>query len=173
MADEKDKKKEEGEDGKKKGLPPIVLVAVGAALGGAGTVFMLPTPEPDQAAHVPEVPEIERVLHPDAVEHNFNPRNNRSKAMAQIHLKFIYKTYKDDADAAHEEIKQHWEIMRSKVLFELQKQSPDELLHADNRPQLEKVLRETMTLSLFPAEDGEKTGIAVVDEVLITKLLVN
>ena len=42
MADDKKKEEQGAEDGKKKGLPAIVLIAVGAIVGGAGVVFAIP-----------------------------------------------------------------------------------------------------------------------------------
>ncbi len=172
MADEKSKKEGDKESKKKKGLPPLVLVAVGAALGGVGMVFLAPKPDPVYADPTPFVPKKVQVEVDKPVEHSFNPRVSRGKAMAQVKFKFNYVTLEQDREVAEESIKHNWDRMSSVVLILLTAQTPEQIMDPKNNLHLEKQLRETMTLSLFPLEEGEKTGIAVVKEVLWMKKVV-
>ena len=171
MAEEKSKK-EDGKAGKKKGLPPLVLVAVGAALGGAGTVVMVPKPEPVHANPTPNVP---KKVHADvekSIEHSFNPKVSRGKAIAVVNFKFSYVTLEQDSEEAQQMIKRNWDRMTSKVLLLLADQTPKQIQDSENNLHLEKQLRETMTLTLFPPMEGDKAGIAVVREILWMKKVV-
>lgn len=171
MADDK-KKKEGDKEGKKKGLPPIVLVAIGAALGGAGMVVMSPTPAPVESQHLPIVPVKVLTEVDKTVEHSFNPNTDRGKSMASVSFRFNYVTLEPDSAAAEEAVKHNWDRMSSSVLLLLSAQTPEQIKSTKNSLHLEKQLREAMTLSLFPPQEGEKTGIAVVKEILWRKKFV-
>lgn len=170
MAEDKKKKKKEGDKGnKKKGLPPLVLVAVGAALGGAGVVFVAPRHEPVTVDPTPLVPKKVQVEVDKSIDHNFNPRVERGKSMGSVKIKFNYVTLEQDSEIAEELIKRNWDRMTSNVLLFLSSQTPEQIMDPENILHLEKQLRESMTLTLFPPEEGEKTGIAVVKEILWMK----
>ena len=159
MADEK-KTDEAQEGGKKKGLPPIVLVAVGAALGGAGVVFMSPSPEP-VVVHEPAEPEPEYKLfeHPDLVKLHFNPRQERGSMVAKVEFQFVYKADANHAEQIVEDIKKHWNQMYSRVLLRLSRETPAGLRDPDNKPHLENDLIREISLSLFPEENAVVTQI--------------
>ncbi len=169
---EDEKKKEDAKEGKKKGLPPLVLVAVGAALGGAGVVFMAPKQEQVQDEPRPSVPEIIDCMVEDPIEHNFNPRTDRGRSAATFSFKFSYRVSKDNAEEAEALREKNWDLMKSKVLLLFMQHTPEELTDTKENIHLEKLMRETMTLSLFPPEEGGESGIAVVKDILWKKRLV-
>jgi hypothetical protein len=49
---------------KKKGMPPIIFIALGAIAGGAGVPFLLPKPKP-VVHEAPKEPEYEEVQFED------------------------------------------------------------------------------------------------------------
>lgn len=153
MAEDKEKKDNEDEGGKKKGLPPIVLVAVGAALGGAGMVFMSPAPEEHHEPAEPE-PEYKLLEHPDVIKLHFNPRQDRGSMMARVEFRFVYKLDMMDEAAALKSIKDHWNQMYSRILLRLSRETPQGLKDPDNRAHIENDLITEMSLTLFP--DGEQ-----------------
>lgn len=157
---EETKQDDAAEGGKKKGLPPIVLVALGAALGGAGVVFMSPAPEPVEH-HEPAEPEPEYKLfeHPDLVKLHFNPRQDRGAMVAKVEFQFVYKADANHADKAVEDIKTHWNQMYSRVLLRMSRETPKGLRDPDNKPHLENDLVREISLSLFPDEDAVVTQI--------------
>ena len=171
MAEDKNKKEDE-KSGKKKGLPALVLVAVGAALGGAGTVVMVPKQDPVSSNPAPQVPKKVFADVEEAVEHSFNPRATHGSAMASVKFKFNYVTLEQDREEARELVKRNWDRMTSRVLLLLSAQTPEQIKDSENSLHLEKQLREVMTLALFPPEEGEKAGIAVVKEILWMKKVV-
>ncbi|MCA8943644.1 MAG: hypothetical protein KDB80_13855 [Planctomycetes bacterium] len=160
MADDKKKDDAEKEGGKKKGLPPIVLVAVGAALGGAGVVFFGPQPEPVEQ-HEPSEPKPEFKLfeHPDIVKMSFNPRQERGAMGAQVEFQFVYKADANHAKEVVEEIKTHWNLMHSRVLLRLSRETPKGLRDPENIPILEADLIREISMSLFPSEKAVVTQI--------------
>jgi len=171
VAEDKNKKEDE-KSGKKKGLPALVLVAVGAALGGAGTVVMVPKQDPVSSNPAPQVPKKVFADVEEAVEHSFNPRATHGSAMASVKFKFNYVTLEQDREEARELVKRNWDRMTSRVLLLLSAQTPEQIKDSENSLHLEKQLREVMTLALFPPEEGEKAGIAVVKEILWMKKVV-
>ncbi|MBL8754724.1 MAG: flagellar basal body-associated FliL family protein [Planctomycetes bacterium] len=128
MAEEKKKegdgKAEEGK--KKKGLPPIVLIAVGAIVGGAGVVFAVPPKVVEKPAEV-KVYKTFDVTHPDVIQHEFNPRTKAGKSMVRVAFKFVYEVREDLEKAAFEELKKNWEEVRSRSLLLLKTRSFEEL----------------------------------------------
>jgi hypothetical protein len=114
-----DKKKEAdpkaGEAKKKKGLPAIVLVVVGAVFGGAGVVVAVP-PKVKQV-HVPApVLEVIEVTHPDAIKKTLNPQSASGKGTARVEFKFVYSVREDRERDAFERIKTDWDEVNSKAL---------------------------------------------------------
>lgn len=170
MADD-NKKEGDGkvDGGRKKGLPPIVLVAVGAALGGAGVVFAVPPKKVEvhvqQAAHT-----FLSVQHPDLMEFQFNPRSDVGKKYASASFYFVYGVRDDREDAAFEAIKAHWDRARSNVLELLGSRTMSDL-NADNGMRvLAKDLVDELDAALFPGTREDKP--ARVSEILWSKWIV-
>ena len=72
---------------KKKGLPPFVLIAVGAIVGGAGVVFAVPP----KTVEVPQPVKVYEPLdgtHPDSIQHEFNPPTQPCKGIAPVALRY-------------------------------------------------------------------------------------
>ncbi len=128
MSDDKkkdaDPKAEEGK--KKKGLPPIVMIAVGAIVGGAGVVFAIPPKTVEVKVEEP-VYEIVDVKHPDSIKVTFNPRTKAGKGTARVEFKFTYRVREDLEERAFEQIKANWEQANSNALMLLRKRSMEEL----------------------------------------------
>ncbi len=129
MSDDKkkdaDPKAEEGKK-KKKGLPPIVMIAVGAIVGGAGVVFAIPPKTVEVKVEEP-VYEIVDVKHPDKISVTFNPRTKAGKGTARCVFKFTYRVREDLEDQAFEQVKANWEQAGSNALMLLRKRSMEEL----------------------------------------------
>ena len=105
MADKNKKDGEDKDDGaKKKGLPAIVLVAVGAALGGAGVVFAVPPKVVEVAVEKPKL-ELIDVRHPDVLDFTFNPTSKTGRGIAAFKIKFVYTVREDREEEALEHIK--------------------------------------------------------------------
>lgn len=170
MAEEKKTEADAKADGgkKKKGLPPLVLVAVGAIVGGAGVVFAVP-PKTVEVAQPVKVWEMLDVTHPDPIQHEFNPRTKAGKGIGRVALKFVYRVREDQEEAAFEQIKEHWELANSNVLLLLKTRSMEELNSESGVRMLEKDLIDDLDQTLFPEQDGQK--LARVSRVMWTKWL--
>jgi flagellar basal body-associated protein FliL len=170
MSEEKkkdgDPKAEEGK--KKKGLPPIILIAVGAIVGGAGVVFAVPA-KTVEVPHVEPVYEFVDVTHPDPMQHEFNPRTKAGKGMGRVALKFVYTVREDKEHDAFEQIKTHIEQANSNVLLLLKTRSMEELQSEAGIRMLEKDLIDDLDRTLFPGKGDEK--VAQVSRVIWSKWL--
>ncbi len=153
---------------KKKGLPPFVLIAVGAIVGGAGVVFAVP-PKTVEVPQPVKVYETLDVTHPDSIQHEFNPRTKAGKGIGRVALKFVYRVREDQEAAAFEQIKEHWEIANSNVLLLLKARSMEELQSESGVRMLEKDIQDDLDRTLFPTENGQK--IARVSRVMWSKWL--
>jgi flagellar basal body-associated protein FliL len=187
VAEEKDT--QEPEPAKKKGLPAIALVAVGAALGGAGVVFLAPKPEP--APHGPAQPELVSYEHPDPMEFTFNPQVKRGYKTALVSLKFVYEADRKlvEGDAAHaadgggghdkadpkaaapmapvpSAIKTYWNRATSRCYEVLSNQDVETLTSPDGKKYLKQLLIDEIGASLFPE------GQARVVDVYLMKIFV-
>jgi flagellar basal body-associated protein FliL len=154
-----DKKKEgDGkaeEAKKKKGLPAIVMVAVGAVVGGAGVVFAVP-PKEKVVVQVPKHFEVVDVTHPDVIEHEFNPKSKAGRGIARFSFKFIYSVREDQEKDAFELIKENWETAKSNALDVLANRSIEELNSEAGRQILASDLVEDLDRSLFPGKKEDK-----------------
>lgn len=170
MAEDKNKEVEDKAGGapKKKGLPPLVLVAVGAIVGGAGVVFAVP-PKTIEVVEPVKVYETLDVTHPDLIQHEFNPRTKAGKGIGRVALKFVYRVREDQEGAAFEQIKEHWELANSNVLLLLKTRSMEELQSESGVRMLEKDILDDLDRTLFPEHDGRK--IAKVSRVMWSKWL--
>lgn len=169
MADDKKKDGDKAEGAKKKkGLPAVVMIAIGAVVGGAGVVFAVPPKE--KIVHVEEkVPEEIDVKHPDEIMHEFNPKSKAGRGIARITFKFVYTVREDLEKDAFESIKEHWEEGKASTLEVLSNRSIEELQSEAGRRVLEKDLIDDLDRTLFPGKKDEK--IARVSRVMITKRL--
>ncbi|MFK7739082.1 MAG: hypothetical protein AB8H80_02075 [Planctomycetota bacterium] len=147
MADEK-KKEEEGEEGKKKGLPPIVMIAIGALVGGAGVVFAIPPKTVEVPVEEPHYEDID-VTHPDVIKKEFNPRTRAGKGVARVSFKFVYTVREDLEHDAYEQIKSKWDEANSRALLLFKTRSMEELTSEAGIRLLEHDLIEEMDKVLF------------------------
>ncbi|MBX3462934.1 MAG: hypothetical protein KF830_07170 [Planctomycetes bacterium] len=169
MAEEKPKEA----DGKpaaprKKGPSPLVLIAIGAVLGGAGVVFAVPPKTIEVAAPV-KVYETIDVTHPDPIQHEFNPRTKAGKGIGRVALKFVYRVREDQEAAAFAQIKEHWELANSNALLLLKTRTMEELQSEAGVRMLEKDLLDDLDRTLFPEHGGQK--LARVSRVMWSKWL--
>lgn len=152
MSDNKKKdgdgKPEEGK--KKKGLPAIVLVAVGAAIGGAGVVFAVPPKVVEKPVEVKPV-DIVDVTHPDIIDHSFNPKGGRG--IAQVKFKFVYTVPEDQTHEAFALIKANWETAKSQCLDILRNVSREELNSEAGTAFLRSNLVDELDRALFPEHE--------------------
>lgn len=164
MAEDKNKEADQnGAPAKKKGLPAMVLVAVGAIVGGAGVVFAVP-PKTIEVAKPPVVHEDIDVTHPDLVKKEFNPRTRAGKGYCRVSFKFVYTVREDREDEAFEQIGQHWEQANSNVLMILKTRSMEELQSESGIRMLEHDLIADLDRTLFPGRGDAK--VAAVTRVL-------
>lgn len=167
-----DKKKEgdgKAEEGKKKkGLPAIVMVAVGAVVGGAGVVFAVP-PKEKVVVQAPPHFEVVDVTHPDVIEHEFNPKSKAGRGIARFSFKFVYSVREDLEKDAYALIKDNWETAKSNVLEVLSNRSIEELNSETGRTLLMSDLVDDLDRSLFPGKKEDK--IARVERVIWVKRL--
>ena len=156
MADDK-KKEADAKAAKKKGLPPIVMIAVGAILGGVGVVFAIP-PKTVEVMVAEPVHEYADVTHPDQIKHEFNPRTKAGKGIASLALKFVYTVREDQEHEAFEQIKEHWDEANSNVLKIMKLRSMEELQAEAGVSILEKDLIDDLDRTLFPEIEGHKVA---------------
>ncbi|MEO6593317.1 MAG: flagellar basal body-associated FliL family protein [Planctomycetota bacterium] len=158
MAEEKTKEGDgKAEVKKKKGLPPIVMIAVGAIVGGAGVVFAVPPKTVEVKVEEP-VYELVDVTHPDPITHEFNPRTRAGKGIGRVQLKFVYTVREDLERHAFDEIKAHWEQANSNLLKILKTRSMEELQSEAGVSMLEKDIIDDLDRTMFPPEHGQKTA---------------
>ena len=183
MADEKDQstgeQAEEQKKSKKSALPLVLMVLLGAVLGGAGVVFL--TPKPPAAPHGPPPSDIRLYDHPDPMEFTINPVVERGHKQAMIHFLFTYKADSKDvvsaapggdagghgggADTGHlppvlESIKVNWNRAYSRCLEVLSNQRAETLLDPDGKRMVKRMLIDELSVTLFP--DGVATVNATV-----------
>ncbi|MCK5941043.1 MAG: hypothetical protein KAI24_03660 [Planctomycetes bacterium] len=153
MAD--DKKKEDNEDeGKKKGMSPLVMIAIGALVGGAGVVFAIPPKTVEVEVEVPPLEYVE-VEHPDLIQKTFNPRQRAGKGVAKVSFRFVYTVREDLVDQAYDQLKLNWNKANSKALSLLRSRSIKELNSEAGTRVLEHDLIEELDKAFFGGGDGE------------------
>lgn len=169
MAEEKTKDADQKAAGKqKKGLPPIVMIALGAVVGGAGVVFAVP-PKTIEVKQEVKPPEVVDVTHPDLIQHEFNPRTKAGRGMGRVALKFVYRVREDLEADAFEKIKENWEQANSNVLLILKTRSMEELQSESGVRTLEKDIIDDLDRTLFPGDP--KTKVARITRVMWSKWL--
>jgi flagellar basal body-associated protein FliL len=160
-----DAKPEEGK--KKKGLPPIVMIALGAVVGGAGVVFAVPPKVVEKKVEEKHYADID-ITHPDQIQHEFNPRTKAGKSMVRVVFKFVYTVREDREKEAFEELKKNWDEANSCALLLLKTRSFEELNNEAGIRILASDMVADLDRALFPA--GEKK-VAQVTKVLWVKWL--
>jgi len=169
VAEEKKPDADQKADGKKKkGLPPIVMIALGAIAGGAGVVFAVPPKTIEVHKEVKPVEYVD-VTHPDLIQHEFNPRTKAGKGVGRVALKFVYRVREDQEDPAFDSIKENWEQAQSNVLLILKTRSYEELNTEAGVRTLEKDILDDLDRTLFPGD--QKTKLARVTRVMWSKWL--
>lgn len=168
MADDKKKDADaKGDGGKKKGMPAIVLVAVGAALGGAGVVFAVPAKKVEVRVEKP-APKIQP-LRSDPVDMTFNPLTDAGKGFASLKFKYVFEMLEGEEEQAKKLIEARWDSARSDCLIMLGSKRMNELQTESGKRVLCADLLATLDKALFP-EDGHKfarvTGVYLVDIIL-------
>ena len=144
-----------------------MLIAVGAIVGGAGAVFAIP-PKTIEVKAPPVVHTQLDLLHPDEIQHEFNPRTKAGKGMVRLSFKFRYEVRDDHEAAAFEHLKTHWDEVKSKSLLLLRQRSMEELQSDAGVRLLEKDLVDALDQTLFPAG---KDKVAKVTSVVWVKWL--
>jgi flagellar basal body-associated protein FliL len=164
-----DKKKEDSNDeGKKKGLSPLVMIAIGALVGGAGVVFAIPPKTVEVEVEAPPLEYVE-VEHPDLILHTFNPRQRAGKGVAKVSFRFVFTVREDLQDAAYEAMKLHWNMANSKVLSVLRSRSVKELQSETGERMLEHDLIKALNEVFFHVEGGDP--IAQITEIMWGEIL--
>jgi flagellar basal body-associated protein FliL len=190
LADAKDPKTEEpAPEAKKKGgkrLLPVLMVLVGAVVGGAGVVVL--GPKPVMKEHGPPPKDVRLYDHPQAMEFTINPVVERGHKTAMIHFLFTYKADAKDvtvsplASGEHgkegegamsselppvlKSIQANWNRAYSRCLEVLSNQKAADLLDPEGKRALKRTLIDELSASLFP------DGIATVDDILWQKYFV-
>lgn len=159
MVEEKKKDEEEKPPAPaaKRKLPALVLVAIGAVAGGAGVAIAVPQRTVEVRVE-PKPPAFVDVTHPDAIEHEFNPRTQAGKAFGRVAFKFVYTVRDDREKAAFDAIKVNWWLAKSSSLLLLKARTPAELNSESGQRVLEKDLLDALDKDLFPGKGEEKVA---------------
>ncbi len=166
-----EKESQEEEQPRKKRIPAIVMVLVGAALGGAGVVLFIPKhePEPDRAEVVSETP-IPWQPADVEMEFRFNPQTQRGKAFGQVSFTISFLVQPGKLDEAKDSVATRLNQARSRCLELLSSQSVLQLSSVDGKKHLKRLLKDELTYSLFPGFKSDR--IAVVDDIFWTSFLI-
>lgn len=163
MADDK-KKDAEAKPGKKRAIPAIVMVVVGAIAGGAGVVTMLP-PKTVEVVKEPEVIEYKNPWVKEEIGHTFNPRD--SKRLATVALKLRFTARNELEEQAVELIKSNWPVVNAVTLEFLKRRTVEELGNSTAEQVMRREIQEELNRRLF-AEVG-KEPIARISDIQIVR----
>lgn len=167
MAEDKKKEAEaKAEGGKKKGLSALVMIAVGAVIGGAGVVFVVPPKKIEVPVAKPAL-RIQPIKHPDVLEITFNPQTDAGKGFASIKFKFTYEVREDLVATAEQQVVDHWDRARQNCLFMLCGRTVRDL-QGPNKQALAKDLMDTLDKALFPDDEHK---VAHVTEVYVVDMM--
>lgn len=147
---------------RRKLLPMLALLAVGAIGGGAGAVLMMP--KPDQQSSGPPQPQIEIVHYPDKIVHMFNPRVERGTK--SVRLGFTLDVQLDLRRRTEIEalIRTHWDRANSRVLMLLKDQPLQTFTSgADGMRKLAHEMATELTATMFPAGEAKVVDIVYTD----------
>ncbi|MFT4512146.1 MAG: flagellar basal body-associated protein FliL [Planctomycetota bacterium] len=176
MADDKKKEDQGDEAKKKKGLSPVIMIALGAIVGGAGVVFAIPPKTETIVAPAPEFEDV-HVMHPDLIQQTFNPKQRAGKGVMKMSFYFVYtltqeKGKADIEHAAFELIVKNWKRASSDAGSVLRSRSYEELSSESGMKLLEHDLLEALTEAMFAHDLPEgQEPIARVSEIMVNELL--
>ena len=156
VADEK-KKEDSAEEAKKKGMSPLVLIAVGAVLGGAGVVFGVPAKTVEVKVEEPP-PAILDIKHPDLISKTFNPKTRAGNAVAKVAFRFRYECSEDVEDAAFAQLKENYDDAKHAIMLVLHRTSVHSLQSEAGLELLELDLVNALNEELFGATAGGGHG---------------
>ncbi|MCC6670505.1 MAG: hypothetical protein IT458_05550 [Planctomycetes bacterium] len=139
---------------KKGGLKTLVLVAVGAALSGAGVVYFLPNAAKQPANHGPVEPEMELVELPDKFDFVFNARAERGTKSAKVTFLIVLRQDKKDAARVAEAVRANFNRAYSRALVVLKGQTAASLLEDEEIRKLTVILCRELSETLFPGWDA-------------------
>jgi len=171
MADKEPENEDNG--GKKKGMPPVVFIALGAILGGAGVVFGLPSDGGAHQQHAEPAPKLLHV-HPasNVMTFTFNPRSTAGKHFGTVSFTFGYKVLEPDLADSKALLKQRWKAAES-AINKLLRSTHYEEWGSDGIDLIEKEVRDELTYQLFPgANEGDHARIAKVTDIYWEKIMV-
>lgn len=159
-----DKKADGGGDAgkatRKKGLSPLLMVAIGAALGGAGVAVLAPKPQP--TVEVDRQPRYEIVGYEPEISFVFNPRVERGSS-PNVRVRFTLDVKQDVKKAAEvkDVIAQRIDRAKSRALVVLMDQ-PLQVFQSGSEGirLLTKRLISEFNTELFP------TGLATVEDIV-------
>jgi flagellar basal body-associated protein FliL len=166
VADDKKKDDQEGE-GKKKGLPAFVMIAIGAIVGGAGVVFAVPPKTVEVETAAPVFNDVE-FMHPDPIMKDpFNPVSTTGKSVARVTVKFMYTVREDREEEALELIKLHWDVAEYEAAVLLRSRTTKELKSNTGQKIIEHDLMHELSNVFFSGSEP----VAKVTKVMLTKVL--
>ncbi len=145
-----DTKKEDGsEEGKKKGMSPLVLIAIGALVGGAGVVFAVPAKTVEVHVAEPAPEWSEPTYHPDVIEHTFNPVQDVGRGTAKFDFTFMYR-YREDVEAeALKTMQAYMRLAESNTFKLLEQRSMKQLRSSAGLAAVEADLLDELNATLF------------------------
>lgn len=149
--------------GRRKGsfMSAMFLVALGAALGGAGIVLSTP-PASEEGESGGRAPEFQLVEHEDVMKFLVNPQSE-GRTTARVGFRFVYKRDKHKAKQTLKSIRDFWNKAYSRCLVVISNQDAKFLSTAEGKQALRKMLVSELTLTLFPQK------IAIVEDILWTE----
>jgi len=151
------KKEDGGNEGKKKGMSPLVLIAIGALVGGAGVVFAVPAKTVEVHVEQPAPEWSSRQIHPDVFEHTFNPAQKVGRATALLWFTFMYRFREDLENEVMETMEAYMPLAESNTLQMLSGRSLKELQSAAGMAAVEADLIAELNQTLFAdfQQDGK------------------
>lgn len=156
MADEK-KKEDNPEEAKKKGMSPLVMIAVGAVLGGAGVVFGVPAKTVEVEVHAPP-PTILDIKHPDVITKTFNPKTRAGNAVAKVSFRFRYECSEDVYDDAFAQLEENYDDAKHAVMLVLHRTSVQALQSETGLELLASELVRALNQELFGVHVETEVG---------------
>jgi len=153
VADEKNKE-EKADEPKKKAMSPLVLIAVGAVLGGAGVVVGVPPKvvEVPVEHHAPEIVDWEG---PFEIAATFSPRTRAGQTVAKVSFSFVYRCSEDVVGDVHAQIEASKAHAKSAVLLVLHETPAKSLRSKPGLEMLESQLIEVLNQEFFDSAKGE------------------
>lgn len=141
---------------KKKGMSPIIFIALGAIAGGAGVPFLLPKPKP-VVHEAPKEPEYEEVQFEDKMSFSFNPKAERGRGQGKLSFYFVIKMKKDakEEEKVKHLVKDGWERSRSRVFEILTAQTVASLQSPEGKMQIRRLIADELAINFF--RKGEAT----------------